>query len=177
MAGEQFLVQVGGQVSGGAAAESWFNYAASFTLGPDQDNDGSALVDCDDANPAIHPGAVDVPGNGIDEDCLNGDALPRLESTVEATANRRGRMTRFRARRVPKGATITLKCNRGSCLRRTSIRATATTVNLINTLRKRDLRAGTTITVTITLPNHIGRRGTVKVDRRRRVTVQNASVQ
>lgn len=39
----------------------------------DQDDDGhSAAVggaDCDDQNPAVHPGAREVPGNTVDEDC------------------------------------------------------------------------------------------------------------
>ena len=44
----------------------------------DRDQDGYATVlggaDCDDANPEVHPGARDVPDNGVDENCLGGDA-------------------------------------------------------------------------------------------------------
>jgi hypothetical protein len=40
----------------------------------DSDGDGvDARRDCDDANPAVHPGATDVPGNGVDEDCSGQD--------------------------------------------------------------------------------------------------------
>jgi len=45
--------------------------------GNDLDGDGwacdAALPDCDDDDAAIHPGAVDEPGDGVDGDCLDGD--------------------------------------------------------------------------------------------------------
>ncbi|MBM4318703.1 MAG: hypothetical protein FJ125_01780 [Deltaproteobacteria bacterium] len=44
----------------------------------DRDGDGYSPAwgggDCRDGDPAIHPGAVDLPGDGIDQDCLAGDA-------------------------------------------------------------------------------------------------------
>jgi arylsulfatase A-like enzyme len=46
----------------------------------DFDRDGTARVlgggDCDDRNAKLHPGAVDVPGDGIDQDCDGTDLMP-----------------------------------------------------------------------------------------------------
>jgi Ca2+-binding RTX toxin-like protein len=48
----------------------------SSALVPDVDGDGSTKPsDCDDGNPAVRPGAFDVPENGIDEDCSGADAV------------------------------------------------------------------------------------------------------
>ncbi len=42
----------------------------------DADLDGVRFpADCDDTHPGIHPGATDVPDNGVDEDCSGLDAI------------------------------------------------------------------------------------------------------
>jgi len=71
---------------------------AAFDMGADEvvppcddcDNDGYTSTekggdDCNDGNPAVHPGATEICGDGIDNDCVNGDA-PCNQPPICATA-------------------------------------------------------------------------------------------
>jgi RHS repeat-associated protein len=68
--------------TGGGHAPSGSAVNLVVSLGPppdtlDLDHDGftGKLGDCNDTNPAIHPGAFDIPGDGIDQDCNGRDAI------------------------------------------------------------------------------------------------------
>jgi arylsulfatase A-like enzyme len=68
----------------------------------DRDHDGVSAAfaggDCDDHDPSVSPRAVDVPGNGKDEDCQGGDAKLRVKAepagAVSSAAGARGSIPR-----------------------------------------------------------------------------------
>lgn len=59
-----------------------------FTINIDKDNDGyNTDVDCNDANAAVNPSATEIIGNGIDDDCKNGEltllnAIVNIDATI-----------------------------------------------------------------------------------------------
>jgi hypothetical protein len=152
--------------------------SASRELMSDVDNDGiAAPFDCNDRDPLRRPGLPDRPENGIDEDCVAGDArFPRVLATVTANfgaVRSRAKVVRLVANDVPDTATITIACSGRGCFRGTRRRALpngARKVDLIRQVRRLRLRRGAVLDVRILRDESIGRVFQFKVGKRTQVT-------
>jgi hypothetical protein len=129
----------------------------------DADQDGyTADVDCDDLNRLAHPGAADVPGDSVDQDCNGADTAGRLTAIVryDGTYTRKStKLSKLQVAEAPPGASVTVSCSgkRKGCPRaRTLTTGPKGSVSLTKLFRKR-LRPGAVITVSVTAPNMVGR--------------------
>lgn len=74
------------EVSAAVLDRSWIGARAIGALRGvlDHDGDGESAFfggpDCDDTNPAVRSGAPEIPGNGIDDNCLGGDGAVEAAS-------------------------------------------------------------------------------------------------
>jgi hypothetical protein len=144
------------------------------TLPPPVDNDRDGVsppTDCLDTNSAVHPGAPEIPGNGLDDDCVGGDALATISATVASSWNqsRKGgvNLKVFSVKGAPPRAQITVRCHGKHCAFKTK-RLKASTKGTAKLLGKipRHQRKGSTIDVEITFPNMIGKVRRYSVSRR-----------
>jgi hypothetical protein len=132
----------------------------------DADGDGVLRpADCRDDDPRIHPGARDVPGDGVDQDCNGRDArFPLLARTVTAfTLTYPAGYTVFTSMLVKparKGDRLRLTCRgRGCPLATKSVRVkkNARSLSLLRHLRGERLRKGAVVQLRVTRPGTVGR--------------------
>lgn len=140
--------------------------ARSWKVVADADGDGyPAGIDCNDSNPAVHPGAIDIPGDGIDQDCKGGDApFPALGATVSATWNFHPSYTSsstLLVLHVPAGTKIVVTCKgkKHSCTfkkKTIKVKHATSKVSLAKYFKRAKLLKGTKIDIRITKPATVG---------------------
>jgi hypothetical protein len=140
----------------------------------DEDRDGvSPPTDCIDTNSAVHPGAPEIAGNGLDDDCAGGDALARIAAVVTVTwhGRRKGGVVlgKFQVRDAPPGARIEVRCRGKHCpfKRKRRVAQLNGSKQLRSLIPHRRLKRGVTVDVVITAPNMIGKVRRYKVSKRK----------
>lgn len=182
-AGTQTLI-VRGTDPGGRQAVATKTFEVLSTAGADADADGvSPPLDCDDNNPAIHPGVVDKPRDRIDQDCSGGDAIfPELTATTtfvyaykKLTLVRRIDITRLKG-----GETVTIRCTGRRCPFKVKTYRKVKNGNRSfgrSLLRGRRLPAGTALSVRVTKRQTIGTYTALKVRRRKAPAITRKCLQ
>ena len=131
----------------------------------DRDGDGfSPPADCDDTNSTVWPGAREVPGNGIDDDCSGGDTPAKILSPVpyDWTGTTTGaRLNRLRVTDAPPGASLEVRCKggrgKGCPFKRRGVALKPDGSASMTKLFKRSFRRGAVLEVWLTAPNSVGK--------------------
>ncbi len=133
--------------------------------GIDGDKDGFfAGQDCNDANPAIRPGAVEVKGNRLDENCDGlAEPFPTLASGVVNKWDVKGTRLKLTALQItqqfPKGMKVEIFCKGAKCplktktLKAGKVRRGAASVISSLSAKQRRFSAGQTVEVRVSAPN------------------------
>jgi hypothetical protein len=132
--------------------------------GLDNDHDGfTAGQDCNDANAAIRPGAVEIKGNNLDENCDGfAEPFPTLSAGIVSKWNAKGTRLTLTTLQVtqqfPKGWKAKIYCKGKHCpfksktLKAGKVKKGASTVITSLSKSQRRFRAGQTVEIWVTAP-------------------------
>ena len=171
----------------GAGNDTVFADLGDFTenceVAPDPDGDGYvAPDDCAPFDPAVNPGAGEIYGNAVDEDCKDGPGYLRVISPISYALTARANPIRVSFKRLKvtelePGDRVEVRCKgRGCPFKRKAVTATAgrPSLNVARMLKHRFLRPGAVVDVRILRANQIGKVQRYKV--RRNGTVKSTGL-
>jgi hypothetical protein len=152
--------------------------AANCEIAPDRDGDGTLNeADCAPDNAAVHPGAGEIVGNAVDEDCKDGPLYFKVATPISWNIAKRPRQSeaRFvtlRVRDLKAGDKVEIRCVGGKSKRcpfsKKTVTATSRTkqVDVAKLLKKRYLKRNGKVEIRVTRANEIGRFLRLTVQRR-----------
>jgi Ca2+-binding RTX toxin-like protein len=132
---------------------------------PDRDNDGTANEqDCAPDDPAVHPGASEIFGNALDEDCSGGPAYLRVDAGVvfKATPNKKKQTITWktlRATALDDGDHVEITCKGKGCPFKKATRDAASgnpQLDLKKLFKKKPLKKGAVVEIRILHEAQIG---------------------